>query len=185
MPLYPRPTRMPSADADRGRFCLEQPRPCYHRPLFGRREHRNVERGGSPRGRRFELHPQSGMACRPSGPSSNPQPYLYLNSFAGQRPRRRSAGTSVCVGAAGSESAALSVVTALGLRLGDPVARVRQIYGAAANFVPTLTSGGIDPNPVTSSTKDISTWSSNSTRPIHRHRDRRRPRADDASECIG
>ncbi len=82
----------------------------------------------------------------PTGPSGSSPPYLYLDSFAGQ-PAASFRGAFTCVGAGGSESATRSVVTALGLRLGDSAARVREIYGTAAIFIPTPTTGGIDPNP--------------------------------------
>ena len=83
---------------------------------------------------------------QPSGPLGSSQPYLYLSQFAGQ-PAASFGGDFTCVGAGGSESATQSVVTTLGLRLGDPAARVREIYGTAANFIPMPTTGGIDPNP--------------------------------------
>ena len=83
---------------------------------------------------------------QPSGPLGSSQPYLYLSQFAGQ-PAASFGGDFTCIGAGGSESATQSVVTTLGLRLGDPAARVREIYGTAANFIPMPTTGGIDPNP--------------------------------------
>jgi hypothetical protein len=83
---------------------------------------------------------------QPSGPLASSQPRLYLSNFAGQ-PAASVGGDFSCVAAAGAESATLSVVTALGLQLGDSAARVRQIYGTAAHFIPMPTTGGIDPNP--------------------------------------
>jgi len=81
---------------------------------------------------------------QPSGPLGSSQPRLYLANFAGQ-PAASVGGDFSCVAAAGSESATQSVVTALGLRLGDPAARVRELYGTAANFIPMPTTGGFDP----------------------------------------
>ena len=83
---------------------------------------------------------------QPTGPLASSQPYLYLDGFAGQPPASFR-GDFSCIGAGGSESATQSVVTALGLHLGDPAARVREIYGATAHFIPEPTTGGIDPNP--------------------------------------
>lgn len=83
---------------------------------------------------------------QPSGPLGSSQPRLYLSNFAGQ-PAASVGGDFSCVEAAGSASGTSSVVTARGLRLGDPATRVREIYGAAANFIPMPTTGGIDPNP--------------------------------------
>ena len=82
----------------------------------------------------------------PAGRPDSAQPYLYLGNFAGQ-PAASFRGDFLCVAAAGSGTAAQSVVTALGLHLGDPVARVREIYGAAAHFIPEPTTGGIEPHP--------------------------------------
>jgi hypothetical protein len=83
---------------------------------------------------------------QPAGPLGSSQPRLYLGNFAGQ-PAASVGGDFSCVEAAGSASGTLSVVTTLGLRLGDPATRVRQIYGATADFIPMPTTGGIDPNP--------------------------------------
>ena len=83
---------------------------------------------------------------QPTGPLASSQPHLYLSNFAGQ-PAASFRGDFICVAAGGSESATQSVVTTLGLHLGDSVARVREIYGAAATFIPMPTTGGIDPNP--------------------------------------
>lgn len=71
---------------------------------------------------------------------------LFLSNFAGPPPGSFS-GDFTCVEAAGSESAAQSVVTTRGLRLGDSATRVREIYGTAANFIPVPTTGGIEPHP--------------------------------------
>jgi len=83
---------------------------------------------------------------QPAGPLGSSQPRLYLSNFAGQ-PASSVGGDFSCVEAAGSASGTTSVVTTLGLRLGDPAARVREIYGTAATFIPMPTTGGIDPNP--------------------------------------
>jgi hypothetical protein len=77
---------------------------------------------------------------QPAGPLGSSQLRLYLGNFAGQ-PASSVGGDFSCVAAAGSASGLLSVVTTLGLRLGDPAARVREIYGAAANFVPMPCNG--------------------------------------------
>jgi hypothetical protein len=82
----------------------------------------------------------------PAGQPDSTQLYLYLGSFAGQ-PAASFRGDFLCVAAAGSETATQYVVTAAGLHLGDSAARVREIYGAAATFIPMPTTGGIDPNP--------------------------------------
>jgi hypothetical protein len=81
----------------------------------------------------------------PVGALASSQPRLYLSNFAGQ-PAASVNGDFSCVEAAGSESATQSVVTTLGLHLGDPAARVREIYGMTANFIPMPTTGGIDPH---------------------------------------
>jgi len=83
---------------------------------------------------------------QPPGPLGTSQTYLYLSNFAGQ-PAAPFSGDFTCVGAAGSGSGTPSVVTTRGLRLGDPAARVREIYGVAAIFIPMPTTGGIDPYP--------------------------------------
>ncbi|HEY5051487.1 MAG TPA: hypothetical protein VII50_11340 [Acidothermaceae bacterium] len=83
---------------------------------------------------------------QPSGPLGSSQPRLYLSNFAGQ-PAASVGGDFSCVEASGSASGTSSVVTTRGPRLGDPGTRVREIYGAAANFIPMPTTGGIDPNP--------------------------------------
>jgi len=82
----------------------------------------------------------------PTGPLASSQPRLFLSNFAGQ-PAASFRGDFICVEAAGSASGASSVVTTRGLHLGDPATRVREIYGAAATFIPEPTTGGIDPNP--------------------------------------
>ena len=82
----------------------------------------------------------------PAGPRNDSQPYLYLDGFAG-KPPASFRGDFTCVAAAGSGTETPSVVTALGLHLGDSAARVREIYGAAAHFIPEPTTGGIEPHP--------------------------------------
>lgn len=82
----------------------------------------------------------------PAEKANSPQQlYLYLDSFAGQPPASFR-GDFLCVAADGSQTATQSVVTAAGLHLGDSAARVREIYGAAATFIPEPT-GGIEPHP--------------------------------------
>ncbi len=81
---------------------------------------------------------------QPAGGRASSQPYLYLSNFAGQ-PAASVSGDFSCVGATGSQSTEQPIVTTLRLHLGDPAARVREIYGTAANFVPMPTTGGIDP----------------------------------------
>jgi hypothetical protein len=80
----------------------------------------------------------------PSGPLANSQPRLFLSNFAGQS-AASVGGDFSCVAAAGSGTGTPSVVTARGLHLGDSPARVRQLYGATANFIPMPTTGGIEP----------------------------------------
>lgn len=82
---------------------------------------------------------------QPVGGPSDPL-YLWLSNFAGQ-PAASFRGDFLCVEAAGSETATQSVVTTRGLRLGDSAARVREIYGGAATFIPEPTTGGISPHP--------------------------------------
>ncbi|HEY5049401.1 MAG TPA: hypothetical protein VIJ31_13035 [Acidothermaceae bacterium] len=82
----------------------------------------------------------------PAEQANSPQQlYLYLSSFAGQPPASFR-GDFLCVAADGSQTATQSVVTAAGLHLGDSAARLREIYGAAATFIPEPT-GGIEPHP--------------------------------------
>lgn len=83
---------------------------------------------------------------RPSNARIGSVPYLYLGNFAG-RPASSVGGDFSCVGAQSDATTAAQVVTTKeGLRLGDPAARVRQIYGTAATFVPRPTSGGMSPH---------------------------------------
>jgi hypothetical protein len=82
---------------------------------------------------------------QPVGRRPSSEPYLYLGNFAGQ-PAASVGGDFSCVGAVGSGSATQPVVTTLGLHLGDPAARVRDIYGTTADFIAMPTTGGIDPH---------------------------------------
>ena len=81
------------------------------------------------------------------GRAASANPDLYLGNFAGQ-PASTIGGSFSCVGAAliGSQAPTQTVTTAQGLRLGDPAARVRAIYGSTAAFLPLPSTGGIDPH---------------------------------------
>jgi len=71
--------------------------------------------------------------------------YLYLShaSYTATSPL-----AFTCIGAqlaTHPTTASQAVTTPEGLRLGDPAARVRQVYGNLATFVPAPTTGGLSP----------------------------------------
>lgn len=83
---------------------------------------------------------------QPSNEQPDYVPHLYLGNFAGQ-PASTVGGDFSCIGAIGGTGTAHQVITTQqGLHLGDPAARVRQLYGSSAVFVPLPTTGGIAPS---------------------------------------
>lgn len=82
----------------------------------------------------------------PSNQVASADPGLYLGNFAG-RPASSIGGSFSCVGATlRGTRPSRTVTTSQGLRLGDPGARVHEIYGGTAEFVPAPSTGGIDPH---------------------------------------